>query len=377
MKTDELKQYLDNLVHKDNIPSVDCIVYKNHEEIFRYMTGTVNEEKTQPVSPNQLYLMFSMTKVQTMTALMQLVEQGKISLEDEVAKYLPAYEKLTVKTDNGDAVPAKNRLLVKHLVSMQSGLDYDLERAGIVEVLKEKRELATTQEIVNAFPKTPLLFEPGTHFEYSLSHDVVAAIIEVVSGMKFSEYLKKNIWEPLNMKDTRFAKPLNEDERIAEQYICDEMTGMVIMMDKSCMYQISEAYESGGAGLISSTADYAKLADALATGGIGMNGIRILEEETVRLFQNNLLGTVSNKELVEKMGRIGYGYGIGMQIFLHPEHTKSNAPAGIFGWDGAAGSCIQMDISQRMSFVFTMHVRNYGPAYSDIHPALRDMIFGK
>ena len=371
---EKMTAYLDSLLDL-GIPSVDLIVYHDHQQIYRHMNGTVNTEKTQPVAADQRYLMFSMTKVQTMTAIMQLVEQGKLSLEDEVAKYLPAYKDVKVKTENGEEA-LKWPLKVRHLVSMQSGLDYDLNRPGIVRVLNEKGQKATTREIVDAFAESPLLFQPGTHFCYSLSHDVAAAVLEVVTGMSFGEYLKKNVWEPLGMKNTFFAKPDNTGlERLAQQYVCDD-TG-IVPMEQTCNYQLSESYESGGAGLVSCTEDYAILADAIACGGISAKGVRILKPESVERFKQNLLYSDSMNDIARTMGRVGYGYGCGMQILLNPEMVGSPAPAGVFGWDGAAGACIQMDTVTKTSFVYLMHVRNCGMAYGVIHPKLRDMVFGK
>ncbi|MBQ9488642.1 MAG: beta-lactamase family protein [Lachnospiraceae bacterium] len=369
---EKMTAYLDSLLDL-GIPSVDCIVYQDHKQIYRHKNGTVNLEKTQAVADDQRYLMFSMTKVQTMTAIMQLVEQGKLSLEDEVASFLPVYKNVKVKTEQG-VEDLKWPLKIRHLVSMQSGLDYDLERPGIVRVLKEKGQKATTREIVDAFAETPLQFQPGTHFCYSLSHDVAAAVLEVVTGMSFGEYLKKNLWEPLGMKNTFFARPDNQGlERLAQQYIATEKG--IVPMEQTCNYQLSESYESGGAGLVSCTEDYAVLADTIACGGISAGGVRILQPESVEKIKQNLLYADSLKDIANTMGRVGYGYGCGMQILMNPEMIGSTAPAGVFGWDGAAGSCIQMDTASKMSFVFIMHVRNCGMAYGIIHPTLRDMVF--
>ena len=376
MDAQKLTEYLDSLLPDLGIPSVDCVVYHNHKEIYRHTAGTSDAERTVPISPDQKYIMFSMTKVMTMTAFMQLLEQGKVSLEDEVSKFLPAYRNLKVETESG-VVDCKTPLRLKHLVSMQSGLDYDLERPGIKRVLAEKGMKATTREIVDSFAESPLKFEPGTRFLYSLSHDVIAAVIEVVSGMSFGEYLKKNVWEPLGIKNTFFAKPFNDDvEGLSRQNMFYDIKD-IRPMEQSCNYQLSECYESGGAGLISCTGDYARLADALACGGVGMTGNRILKPETVEIIKQNLLGPASLEDLRVSMGRIGYGYGVGMQVFMDPEVANSTAPAGVFGWDGAAGSAIQMDTASQTSFVFTMHVRNMGIVYFDVHPHIRDIVFGK
>ena len=146
-------------------------------------------------------------------------------------------------------------------------------------------------------------------------------------------------------------------------------------MDQSCSYQLSDAYESGGAGLVSCTSDYAKLADTLACGGTSANGTEILRPQTVEQIKQNLLGKNSQEDIEKNMGRVGYGYGVGMQVLIDPERIGSPAPKGVFGWDGAAGSCITMDTASGISFVYTQHVRNMGMVYGVIHPALRDMVF--
>lgn len=373
MDFQKITDYLDSLSGR-GIPSVDCIIYENHKQVYRHMTGCTDETLTRKIDGSEKYLMFSMTKVQTMTAFMQLVEKGLISLEDEVSKYLPAYKDLKIKTEEGvkdNTIPMR----LKHLVSMQSGLNYDLSRPGILRVLREKGENASTRELVDSFVESPLDFMPGEHFCYSLSHDVVAAIIEVVSGKQFGAYLKENIWEPLGMKNTFFAKPLNDNvPGLAHQFIVDEKD-QIVPMEYSCVYQLSDAYESGGAGLISCTEDYAVFADTLACGGTSAKGVTILKPETVNLMKQNLLSEVSRKDIAQTMGRVGYGYGIGMQILMEPELIHSTAPAGVFGWDGAAGACITMDTVSKRSIVYIQHVRNCGFSYGEIHPTLRDMVF--
>ena len=374
MNTKLFDEYLNSL-EDQGIPSIDVRIRKDHEEIYRYLKGDADPINGVKAGDDTKYLVFSMTKIQTMTALMQLVEAGKISLEDDVAKYLPAYGKLTMKTTDGGTAPC-GPMLIKHLVSMQSGLDYDLERPGIVRVLKEYGKNATTRQIVDSFVETPLEFAPGTHFFYSLSHDVIAAVIEVVSGMRYGEYLKKNIWEPLGMKDTSFAKPMNDnDPLLARQYIWDDPSQKIIPMDSSCCYQLSDAYESGGAGLMSTSRDYSLLADALACGGMGSSGHRILSPESINIIRTDLLGADSHKDIENTMGRLGYGYGVGMQILMDPAVLGSPAKPGVFGWDGAAGAATIMYPEEKLSLVFMIHVRNWGYSYSDIHPKLRDLLF--
>ena len=129
---------------------------------------------------------------------MQLIEQGKMRLDDPVSAYLPAYAHLTVK--DGETVrPAKTVMTVRHLMRMQSGLNYDTETPAIEKVMKDHGQRATTRQIAEAKAEDPLEFDPGTDFRYSFSHDVLAAVIEAVSGQRFSAYLKEHIWEPLRI----------------------------------------------------------------------------------------------------------------------------------------------------------------------------------
>ena len=374
MNFEKITTYLDSLLERD-IPSIDCIIYDNHKQVYRHMNGTTDVEKKCPINGNEMYLMFSMTKVQTMIAIMQLIERKLIRLDDNVSDYLPAYGKLNVIKD-GKTSPLTTPLKLKHLVSMCSGLNYDLNSIGIENVLKKSGSHATTRELVDSFTETPLMFVPGEHFMYSLSHDVVGAIIEVVSEMRFGEYLQKNIWEPLDMNNTYFAKPVNNHiPNLATQFICDD-NGAVVPMDNSCCYQLSENYESGGAGLASCTSDYAVFADTIACGGISKDGIRIINPETIELMKQNLLCPAAREDIANTMGRTGYGYGCGVQVLLEPELVGSTAPKGVFGWDGAAGSCITMDTASKRSVVYVQHVRNCGMAFGEIHPALRDLVFG-
>lgn len=373
MNFDKITDYLDS-INEEMIPSVDCIIYKNHKMLYRHFKGYSDSEKTKKMNGNELYLIYSATKPITMTAALQLIERNKLDLDQPVSDYLPAYKDLSVR-QGSQIVNAQKVLLVRHLLSMQSGLDYNLIRPGIMRVLKERGQQATTQELVNAFVESPLLFEPGEHFEYSLSHDVVGAIIEVVSGMSLGEYFVRNIFAPLEMKDTCFAKPFNVNERLVAQYLHDNEKKKSTEMDMSCCFQLSEHYESGGAGLISSIEDYSKFADMLACGGVSCGGIRILKKETVDLMRTNMLGQTQKEEFVRKMGRTGYGYGCGVQMLLEPEQCGAKAPQGVFGWDGAAGTFVMADPVNQLSLVYTQHVRGCSYVYSTVHPALRDLLY--
>ena len=264
-----LKKFLDKAVNVYLAPGVDCVVYKDHEQVFRYYTGMRDIENKIPMDGNELYFIFSMTKMLTCTCALQLLEQGKYLMSDPVSMYLPEYEKMKITTkalDNeiarkieageviggADAVQndgyAKNPITIRDLFTMTAGLDYDLESESIKKALSEGR--TSTRELVRAISETVLGFEPGTRFRYSLCHDVLGALVEVWSGQKFGEYMKENIFDKLGMKDTFFGKPKDEARlsRMPARYIYNE-NRIPERLSLDCEYNLSEEYESGGAGL--------------------------------------------------------------------------------------------------------------------------------
>ena len=202
MSFTKLEQLIDSMP-KRGIPACDLIVTRHGETVFRRMAGYSDAAGTKPVSENDLYWIFSATKPVTCTAAMRLVEQGKLRLDDPVSKYLPAFANPTViSTQGGDPTPAKNVMTIEHLFTMTGGLNYN-SNTPHAKAAKANPN-TSTQELVNAFAKEPLDFEPGTFYRYSLCHDVLAAVVEVVSGMRFSDYMQKYIFDPLGMADTGF-----------------------------------------------------------------------------------------------------------------------------------------------------------------------------
>ena len=204
-----LKDFLDCYLPMLGIPGADTAVYLDHEEIFRYQSGYDNSLLRTPVRKDALYNVYSCTKISTMVAAAQLIERGEISILDPVYAYIPEFKDITVKIfdDNGNAVgsrPAKRPMLIKHLLSMTSGLDYTLIRPEVEEVIKESEGRAPTLDVCRALAKAPLEFDPGEHFKYSLSHDVMAGVIESVTGQRFADYVKENVFHPLGMFDTDF-----------------------------------------------------------------------------------------------------------------------------------------------------------------------------
>ena len=369
MNFEALTKYLDSLKDR-GVPGCDLEVWVNHEPVYRHFTGESHPGK--PMDGTETYWLYSATKVFTMTAAMQLVEKGVLKLSDPVSKYLPAYAKLTVK--DGDTVrPAKTVMTLENLMAMQSGLDYDLQSPAILACVEKYGAKVTTVQLAEAFAENPLNFDPGTHFLYSLSHDVVGAIIEVASGMPFGEYVRKNIIEPLGMKTMTFHPTEEHFARMAARYHWDEDLNPIPEPNAKNPYDLAELYESGGAGLVGDVSSYILLADALANGGVGRNGARILSQESIDNMRTNRALGVRGEDFDTLCNKFGYGYGLGVRTLIHKETSRS--PLGEFGWDGAAGAWTMADPDNHIAAYFGMHVLNCGLAYEKYHPTIRDLIY--
>ena len=347
-----LKKYLDGLVEEGHVPGLDCVVSKNHEILFRYYTGFRDLENKKPMTGEEQFIIFSMTKMLTCVCALQLFEKGYYRMNDPVYKYLPEFRKMKIK----DEGYAKNPITIRNLFTMTAGLDYDLRSPGILKALNKGE--TSTRELVAAMAEKELCFEPGSGYCYSLCHDVLGALIEVWSGMRYGEYMRKYILQPLGMNHTFFCVPEKYEsiDNMMARYTFNEK-GLPERLPLECVYVLSDNYESGGAGLVSTTEDYAVFLDALASGGIAKNGNRILQPSTVQLMSTNHLSGHA-LEMFDQM-RKGYGYGLGVRTHLDPERSGSLSPVGEFGWDGAAGAFSMVDVQNGISLTFFQQIHNW------------------
>lgn len=377
MDFSKLKNYLNSLVEIENTPGVDCIVYKEHEIIFRYFAGMSDIENNLKMNGKELYLIFSMTKMLTCVSALQLFEKGKYSMDDPLAKFMPEFKRMRLSVgeidtegsakiisgaalgenvENVESTYASKPILIKDLFTMGAGLDYNLGSEGIKKAISQGR--ISTRDIAGALSETVLGFEPGTGFRYSLCHDVLGALVEIWSGKSLGEYMRENIFEPLGMNNTFFGVPkdLKKLSKMAALYIYDQ-DRKPQRLPLVCGFNITEKYESGGAGLTSCTEDYAVFLDALACSGIGKNGNRIISPETVELMKTNHLNSRQLEDF--NLLRQGYGYGLGVRTHIDREKSGSLSPIGEFGWDGAAGAFSMVDTDNRISLTYFQHIHNW------------------
>ena len=370
MNFTELTNYLSK-IDTNLIPDCEIAVYKNHECLYKNSFSRPDYPKEE--AKKDLYYLFSASKVITCTAALRLVEENKIGIDDPVSKYLPEFAELYVL--KGDKkVPAKNTLLIRHLFSMQGGFTYDLGYEGIRRVRQESNNKASTREIVAAIAKMPLAFEPGEDYRYSLCHDILAAVVEVASGKKFSEYLNEIIFAPLGMKDFTFYPTDDVMSRFKQQYSVDPKTFTALPVEPNCPYRLSENYESGGAGMIGSLNDYAKFTDALASGE-SKDGYRLLRPETVALMKSNQLCEIGLNNFRTNNHNKGYGYGMGVRTLMDQKIENTLSPIGEFGWDGAAGAYCLIDTDNKLSIFYAQHVNGCSYVYSHVHKAIRNLVY--
>lgn len=360
MNFERTKKYLQTEI-AEHFPVYDCIVMQNGKQLCRFMGGHIDKEGTVAPKGNETYWIYSCSKVATVTAAMMLVEQGKISLDDDVSKYLPEFADVKVKNADGSLSEPKNSIKIENLFSMTSGLDYDVNLPEIQQAINNN---GTTREIVAQFSKKPLLFNPGEHWCYGLSHDVLAAIVETVSGVKFGEFMSKNIFEPLKMTNTTYHPTDDQIARLCQRW---RLEGEYKPDGNDNWYRFTENYESGGAGLVSCTEDYAKFIDALAS-GTSPDGYRLLKPETVDNIRTGRL----TDEMLNDFWKKDEHYNYGLGVYTVTEDFESGVPQGTFGWDGAAGSFTSIDVKNKISIMFMTHLHCCD--YS-LHSKMRNEIY--
>ena len=327
---------------KMGVPCFDLIVYKDGECVFRHMGGYADPENKIPMQGNEKYHVYSCSKLFTCVAAMQLWEKGMFSLDDDLAEYLPAFKEMYVKTEDG-VRPAKSPIKIHQLFEMTSGMNYVFRTPATIEYFEDPNSSRATVDVINMIAKNPLEFDPSEGWKYSLSHDVLAALVEVLSGEKFEIYVKKNIFEPLGMENSDFLHPIEDWEGFARQFRYNAETGEVEPRWNN-PYRVGKDYASGGAGCVSTVEDFIKFLEAMRVGDV------ILKKETIEL-----MATDKQTEQQRAMYRLmkkntNEGYGLGVRTPLgDPKRTE-------FGWGGAAGAYASVDPVNNITFYYAQHL---------------------
>lgn len=361
MDFEKLKSFMDKLCSW-RIPGNACSVYKDGMQIFKYASGYADVEAKIPMTgTDERLFVYSASKIITCTAALMEWEKGSFLLDDALDTYMPEWKNVMVRKTGGDGTeytePCKGYVKVRDLFSMSAGLDYSTERPSIAKALSDLAPSCPTRKICAAMAGDPLLFEPGTHWNYSFCHDVLAALVEVVSGMRMRDYAKKYIFDPLGMNNTSYGmgdSPL----RMAKIYqFSDEEGRYSELPGQNNYYIFGPEYDSGGAGVVSTVEDMAVFMHTLALGGTSANGVKILSPSTVALMKENTLDPVALKDF-NWSPLCGYGYGLGVRTLISKAAGGSPSPLGEFGWTGAAGAYVLIDTENRLSMFYAHHMLN-------------------
>lgn len=345
---EHLKKFCDTFLEM-GLPGFDIAVYQKGNCVFSYQNGYSDLENKVKMNGGERYNIYSCSKLITCAAALQLWEKGKFSLEDKLSDYMPEFAGMTVLTENG-VKKAENPILIKHLFEMTAGFSYQTASPWLMKCREETSGRCQTRETMRYLAKEPLLFEPGERWEYSLCHDVLAALIEVLTGERFEDYVKKNIFDVLDMSRSTFMLPESELETVTPQYRFEN--GKPVNIGKEiCGYKIGREYASGGAGCISTTDDYMKFLEGLRTG-------KLIKPETLKLMTTDRL---TDRQKRTYYLRNTHGYGLGVKTPQNDTHD--------FGWGGAAGAYLAVDAENEVSVYFGAHM------LSSPTQGLRNMIY--
>ena len=357
--TSALDAALERYAAQRTIAGGSLLVQLHGEDIYYHDCGYMDAEAKRAPARGDVYRIFSMTKPITMTALLQLCERGALRLTDRVADYFPEFAATPVLYRNaeGELVCEEQHtpITLLHLCTMTSGLPYpgkDSPAAKVMQRLADELPdtMPTVTYIHEIGKRGALCFQPGAQWMYGYSHDVLGAVIELVSGQRFSAYLREHIFDPVGMPNTGFVVPSAKRASFAALYRQVE-DGFRRDTDPALneAFLSAPAFESGGAGIVSTIDDYAAFCRALARGGACANG-RILSEASVADMARDRLND-AQRATCHWWPR-GYGYGVGVRTMVDPQKRFTTGSIGEFGWDGMAGTWMAVDPKRDMTMVF-------------------------
>ncbi|MEJ0077604.1 MAG: serine hydrolase domain-containing protein [Alphaproteobacteria bacterium] len=379
-RLDRITQWMNAEVSKGTIPGAITLIVRNGKVAYFEAVGTLNPETKAPMTKDAIFRIYSMSKPITSVAVMMLAEQGKITLEEPIAKYIPAFKDMKVgvetKGEDGkpklDLVDAKKPITIQDLLRHTSGITYGffgdmLVKKAYVDADVFKGDF-TNAEFAERIAKLPLAFPPGTTWDYSHSTDILGRLVEVVSGKSLYQFEKENILDPLGMTDTSFyVTDPAKHSRIAEPFKDDRKIGAGIDFNDP---RVAEKWESGGGGMVGTVADYARFLTMLTNGGT-LDGKRYLGPKTLAYMTSDHTAGVITPGPYYLPGP-GYGFGLGFGVRKEAGVASTPGSVGDYSWGGAGGTYFWVDPKENMFVVYGMQSpRNRVP----FRLVLRDLVY--
>ena len=379
-----IENIINNEISMNRISGANILLLQHGSPIYRGSFGLADIENNIPMRKDTIFRLFSMSKIITSVAGLMLVERGIIDMYEPVSKYLEGFRHQNVIV--GEEIhPCARPVLIRDLFNMTSGLSYPNEdnMSGKLmiklfeEVIKEqdKGNYVDTISFANKMGQVPLAFAPGDAWQYGTSADVLGAVIEAASGKKFSKFLEDELFIPLGMTDTGFYVPEEKKARFAAFYDNNEENHTLkIWTDRNLGlegYDHKPAFESGGAGMVSTIDDYSKFALMLLNNG-EFEGRRYLGRKTVEFLHTNQLNDVQKPHLNWDSLR-GYDYGNLVRILKSPAIAGSNSSAGEYGWDGWCGTYITINPAE--DFIMLYFIQRCNTGCNDTTRKLRSIAY--
>lgn len=372
-------------IKNDEIKGASLCVLHKGDMVYCRQFGMADEARNIPMTKDSIFRCYSMTKPVTAAAVMTVVEKGLLSLSDTVDMYLPGFQDQKVLKD-GKPVPVSRKVTIQNLLDMTAGVTYPDASFPAGTYMQnmidqyyadlEAGKPTSTYDLANLIGRQPLEFEPGEGWRYSFCADVLGAVIEVITGKTYGEYLKETIFEPLGMVDTDFYVPEDKQNRFMENYEYKPETGKLEPctwqhLGLSYMHKKKPAFESGGAGLVSTVGDYAKFVQMMMHGG-SYQGVRILGRKSMEHMTTNHL-TPQQLKMYDWEALRGYGYGDLMRQMVDVPASYGLGSVGEFGWDGWLGSYVAMDPAEELAIIYVIQ-KCGGNGYRDVQ-VLRNIIY--
>ena len=354
------------VVAAGRVPGMSYVLMRHGKVVDEKVLGLRDAAAGAPMQKDTIVRVYSMTKPITGVAMMILYEQGKWRLDDPVTRFIPEFKSLKVMTGVDDQgrpvlVPATRPPTMRELMSHTAGFGYGLgDKLPVDKMFRDKKVLAapSLQEMVNRVADIPLMYQPGTSWYYSVAVDLQGYIVEKISGQRLGDFMARNIFEPLKMKDTGFYTGSERAGRLSQVYLANPETGKLevpaqLFGNPMPTYVTAPAADSGGGGLVSTLGDYARFAQMLAGGG-QLEGVRILNPRTVALMETNV---VPDSVLVNSNGtsaarfNAAVGFGLDGMVVMDPLKAGSLEGKNTFSWGGAAGTWFWVDPTNDVVFV--------------------------
>lgn len=340
-KLAKVDDIMNGLVEKERLAGGIVMIARHGKVVHLKPYGLADREAKRPMTTDAIMRFYSMSKAITSAAIMILADEGKLSVDDPVSKFIPSFAKLKVDTDDG-LVATKRPMTVADLLTHTSGFSYGGSRREKANATHKKADPTnyqiTLEEMADRLADVPLAFQPGEDWIYGVSIDVLGRIIEVATGQPLDKFLRRRIFKPLDMPDTGFFVPKKKHDRYAQVYNSDGK-GKLSIGDNAAGRDFTKrrTFLSGGGGLVSTARDYMRFLLMIQQGG-KLGDVRILSPESVRLMTTNQLPEEVPHIYFGEQQRVGVGFGFGFSVRDKMSDWDPAGRVGEYGWGGAAST---------------------------------------